>query len=168
MTVVATLMAASLALPAGQVVHSDSPRMMVQDPQAPITYRATRRDRSSRAYPEIMLVCSGREMRFKVSGLHLPDNTNTPLQMQIGNWAQPLYRPSATQSDLIAQASPALLAAVRSQSQMVIRVSNKTYRLRPLDGHQHTVFTQGCALSRDASVGPDLSPQLRPEEPLID
>lgn len=168
MSVVAALLSASLALPATQMVSGEGPQMMVQDDQAPVTYRATRRDRTSRAYPEIRLQCSGREMHFRISGLPLPNTGHTPVQAQIGSWSEPLYRPVVTEPHLIAQTSPALLAAVRGHSQMVIRANNRTYRLRPLDSHQHAVFARGCAMSRDASVGPNPPQQLRPEERLLD
>ena len=164
MSVAAIILAASLTLPAPPAQVQD----FIQDGNAPLTYRATRRDRASGAFPEIQLTCAGREMHFRVSGLNLPATGETPMQAQIGSWSLPLYRPDAARPTLIAPASPALLHAIGGRSQMVLRVNRKSYRLQPVNSGQHAAFVSACRLGGPASIGPNPPQQLRPEERLVD
>ncbi len=164
MSVAAIILAASLTLPAVPAQVRD----FIQDDNAPLTYRAARRDRASGAFAEVQLTCAGREMHFQVSGLNLPATGDTPMQAMIGSWSLPLYRPNAARATLIAPASPALLHAIDGRSAMVVRVNRKTYRLQPVSSDRHAAFVSACRLGVPASIGPNPPQQIRPEERLVD
>lgn len=144
-SVTAIILVTGLGLSGGPLTEPQQSAPATRTHDSGITYRATRRERHTGTHAEIILTCSGPDIRFTLSGLPLSDERHQDIQLTIGRWSRPLYRAELSQDWGQSVTSAALLSAIRSNRPLTVRIEGHNHRLRPVAHNRHNDFTQLCA-----------------------